>query len=270
MPDNLKQSNKVKLTIDGKEVEVEKGTTVLQAARQASIDIPTLCFLKEINAAGDCKMCIVDVEGRRGFVPSCITQVEEGMKVRTDTTELNDARRVMLDLILSTHNRDCLTCVRNGNCELQTLAEKFGVTHIEYEGEKMEHKIDDLSPSIVRDNGKCIMCKRCVAACKNVQKIGAIDLSGRGFKSRISTENDESLNNVNCTFCGQCITACPVGAIYEKDETRKCLEKIKRQRYFCCCSNSTSSKSSTRRRIWISNRNKCSRTNGNSTKKIRF
>lgn len=220
-------SEMIKLTIDGKEVEVEKGTTVLQAARKANIDIPTLCYLKEINAAGDCRMCIVEIEGRRGFVPSCITQVEDGMKVKTDTPELNESRRIMLDLILSTHNRDCLTCVRNGNCELQALAEKFGITNVEYEGQKVEPSIDELSPSIIRDNSKCIMCKRCVAACKNVQKVGAIDVAGRGFHSRIAAENDESLNNVNCVFCGQCIEACPTGALREKDETKYVWRKIR-------------------------------------------
>ena len=220
-------SDLVKLNIDGIEIETPKGTTVLQAARKANIDIPTLCFLKEINGAGDCRMCIVEIEGRRGFVPSCITQVEEGMVVKTNTPKINEARRTILDLILSSHNRECLTCVRNGNCELQTLAEKFGITSIEFEGEKVEAHIDDLSPSIVRDSSKCIMCKRCVAACKNVQNISAIDVAGRGFASRISTANEASINEVNCTFCGQCITACPVGALKEKDETKEVWRKIK-------------------------------------------
>ena len=217
----------VKLTIDGKDVEIEENSTVLDAARKLNIDIPTLCFLKEINHAGDCRMCLVEIEGRRGFVPSCITRVEEGMKVRTNTEELESSRRIMLDLILSTHNRDCLTCIRNGNCELQELARKYGVTNIEYEGEKVEPNIDELSPSIVRDNSKCIMCKRCVATCKNIQGISAISVAGRGFKSHIGTENEESLNNVNCTFCGQCIEACPVGELREKDETKLVWRKLK-------------------------------------------
>ena len=150
---NIKE---VTLTIDGNPVTVPEGTTILEAAKKANIDIPTLCFLKEINEVGDCRMCIVEVEGRRGFATSCIQKVEEGMIVRTHSPSVMDSRRMVLDLILSNHQRDCLTCSRNGNCELQALCVKFNVQHMEYEGERTEHKIDDISPSIVRDFNKCI------------------------------------------------------------------------------------------------------------------
>ena len=217
----------IKINIDGREIEVEEGITVLQAARKAKIDIPTLCFLKDVNSAGDCRMCIVEIEGRRGLVPSCNTIVEEGMIIKTNTHQINESRKVILDLILSSHNRTCLTCVRNGNCELQTLAEKFGMAEIEYPGKEVEPHIDDLSPSIVRDASKCIMCKRCVATCKDVQKISAIDVAGRGFKSHISTTNEASLNDVNCTNCGQCIQACPTGALREKETIDDVWLKLK-------------------------------------------
>lgn len=217
----------VHLTIDNKEVEVPKGTTILQAARKANIDIPTLCYLKGINAIGDCRMCITEVEGRRGFATSCIQQAEEGMIVHTNSPAVIEARKMILDLILSNHHRDCLTCSRNGNCELQALAIKFNVQGVRYEGEKNEHKIDDSSPSIVRDFNKCILCRRCVSACKNVQKVGAIEAVGRGFTSCISTACDSSLNDVNCTFCGQCIQACPTGALHEKDSTEIVWEKLR-------------------------------------------
>lgn len=182
-----KETEMIKLNIDGVDVTVEKGVSVLTAAKKVNIDIPTLCFLKETNEPGDCRMCIVEIEGRRGLVPSCITKAEGGMIVKTNKPEIDEARRINLDLILSGHNRDCLTCTRNGNCELQELAEKFGITDIEYEGEKVNNSIDELSPSIVRDNSKCILCKRCVAMCKNIQKVSAIDVAGRGFESRIAT-----------------------------------------------------------------------------------
>ncbi|MCI9087697.1 MAG: 2Fe-2S iron-sulfur cluster binding domain-containing protein [Clostridia bacterium] len=218
---------KVHLTIDNKEVEVPKGTTILQAARQANIDIPTLCYLKEINAIGDCRMCITEVEGRKGFATSCIQQVEEGMVVHTHSPAVIEARKMILDLILSNHHRDCLTCTRNGNCELQALAVKFNVQSVRYEGAKNEHKIDDGSPSIVRDFNKCILCRRCVSACKKIQKVGAIDAVNRGFTSCISTVGDHSLNDVDCTFCGQCIQACPTGALHEKDSTELVWEKLR-------------------------------------------
>ncbi len=217
----------VNLTIDNQKITVEKGTTILEAAKQAGIDIPTLCFLKEINEVGDCRMCIVEVEGRRGFATSCIQTVEEGMVVNTHTPNVLEARHVILDLIISNHAKDCLTCTRSGNCELQALATKFNVLNVEFPGEMTKHKVDDLSPSIVRDFNKCILCRRCVAACKNVQKIGAIDCINRGFESCISTVGDHSLNDVNCTFCGQCIEACPTGALHEKETINDVWVKLK-------------------------------------------
>ena len=217
----------INLTIDEQKVTVPEGTTILDAAKQAGIDIPTLCFLKEINEVGDCRMCIVEVEGRKGFATSCIQTVEEGMVVHTHTQNVLEARHVILDLIISNHAKDCLTCTRSGNCELQTLATKFNVLNVEFPGEMTEHKVDDLSPSIVRDFNKCILCRRCVAACKNVQHIGAIDVINRGFESCISTVGDHSLNNVNCTFCGQCIEACPTGALHEKETINDVWSKLK-------------------------------------------
>ena len=217
----------INLTIDDQKIKVPEGTTILEAAKQAGIDIPTLCFLKEINEVGDCRMCIVEVEGRRGFATSCIQTVEEGMVVHTHTQNVLEARHVILDLIISNHAKDCLTCTRSGNCELQMLATKFNVLSVEFPGEMTQHKVDDLSPSIVRDFNKCILCRRCVAACKNVQQIGAIDVINRGFESCISTVGDCSLNNVNCTFCGQCIEACPTGALHEKESINDVWAKLK-------------------------------------------
>ena len=217
----------INLNIDGKKVQVPKGTTILEAARSVGIDIPTLCFLKEINEVGDCRMCIVEIEGRRGFATSCVQKVEEGMVVHTNTPNVIDSRRTILDLIVSNHNRDCLTCIRNGNCELQDLCNKFGIRKVQYEGEKLEHEIDDKSPSIVRDFSKCVLCRRCVATCKNVQNIGAIGSANRGFESCISTTYGCSLNDVNCTLCGQCIEACPVGALHEKENIDEVWEKLK-------------------------------------------
>lgn len=217
----------INLKIDDKEISVPEGFTILQAARQANIDIPTLCYLKEINEIGDCRMCIVEIEGRKGFATSCIQKVEEGMIVHTHTSAVMEARKMILQLIISNHDKDCLTCTRNGNCELQSLAIKFNITNIDYEGKKNKHKIDDKSPAIVRDFNKCVLCRRCVGACKNVQNIGAIDCMNRGFDSCVSTAGDCSLEDVDCTFCGQCIEACPTGALHEKDDTSKVWKRLK-------------------------------------------
>ena len=217
----------VNITIDNQNISVQEGTTILEAAKKVGIDIPTLCFLKDVNEIGDCRMCVVKVEGRRGFTTACIQKVEEGMVIKTHTPEIIEARHVMLDLIISNHDKDCLTCTRMGNCELQALAAKFGIQSIEYKGERNEHQIDNLSPSIVKDPNKCILCRRCVAVCKNVQKIGAIDCGNRGFESSISTSYNKSLKDTNCVYCGQCIEACPTSALREKENIDEVWAKLK-------------------------------------------
>ena len=216
----------INLTIDGKNIEVPEGTTILQAAAKLGIDIPTLCYLKEINEIGDCRMCLVEVEGKRGFATSCIQKVEDGMIVYTKTPEVLEARKTMLDLILSNHHQDCDNCVRKENCELQDLIKQFDKEKTVYEGTKNTYEIDDKSPSIVRDPNKCILCRRCVSMCNKVQKIGAIGVTERGFNSCVSTAGHNSLNDVNCTFCGQCIEVCPTGALREKDSTQIVWDKI--------------------------------------------
>ncbi|WPX09999.1 NADH-dependent [FeFe] hydrogenase, group A6 [Anaerocellum danielii] len=209
----------VNITIDGKKIQVPKDYTVLQAAREAGVEIPTLCYLKGINEIGACRMCVVEVKGARSLQAACVYPVSEGMEVITNSERVRRARKVNLELILSNHDRSCLTCVRSGNCELQKLAEDLNVKQIRYEGENIRRPLDDFSPSVVRDPNKCILCKRCINVCRNVQEVGVINANYRGFKTVISTAFDRSLNDVACTMCGQCIQACPVGALREKDST---------------------------------------------------
>ena len=214
------ENKMITLTIDGVSVTVPEGPTVLEAAKQAKITIPTLCYLKGINQIGACRICMVEIEGARGLAAACVMPAGEGMKVKTNTPRLRQVRRDNLELLLSNHNRECTTCVRSGSCELQALANEYGIKDIRYEGEKTfkPTDIDDVSPSIVRDNSKCIHCRRCIAACQNVQKIGAIGMGKRGFKSTVGPAFGVSLANSPCVNCGQCIEACPVGALHEKSE----------------------------------------------------
>ncbi|MDD5017071.1 MAG: NADH-dependent [FeFe] hydrogenase, group A6 [Eubacteriales bacterium] len=209
----------ISLIIDGIKVEVPENTTVLQAARKANIKIPTLCYLEGINAIGACRMCLVEmIEGGRGLQASCVLPAANGMVVSTKSKAVQDARKVNLELILSNHDKRCLSCVRNRNCELQKICEELGVEDVSYEGASVDRPLDMMSPSIVRDPNKCILCRRCVAVCNNVQKVGAVGATQRGFKTIVEPVFGKSLNDVLCINCGQCITACPVGALYEKSE----------------------------------------------------
>ncbi len=211
----------VTVTIDGQKIVVEEGTTILDAAQKLGIKIPTLCYLKDINEIGACRICVVEVKGARTFMPACVTKVTEGMEVRTNTPAVIEARKVVLELILANHPMECLTCVRNQNCELQKLAEQFGIKEVRYEGAKREYPIDDSSPAIIRDPRKCVLCQRCIAVCSNIQTVDALTDQKRGFDTLIAPAFNEKLANMECVQCGQCSLVCPTAAIQEVDDTDK-------------------------------------------------
>ena len=220
----------ITLKIDNREISVPKGTTILEAARDMGIDIPTLCYmnLKDLcikNAPASCRICVVEVEGRKNLAPSCATRCDNGMVVHTNTMRVLNARRVVLELMLSDHPSDCLVCAKSGNCELQAVAIKLGIREIPFQGAKTEYKID-LSPSIRRDATKCIYCRRCEMMCNDVQTVGALGAVNRGFDSVVMPAFDQALQDSECTFCGQCVAVCPVGALTELDHTNRLINDL--------------------------------------------
>ena len=217
----------IKMKINGVEVLAPAGSTILEAARYANIEIPTLCFLKEINEIGACRICVVEVKGAKSLVASCVYPISEGMEVFTNTKKVLDSRKKTLQLILSNHNRSCLSCVRSGNCELQQLAKDLHVDDESYyDGEKTPSVIDDSAAHMIRDNSKCILCRRCSAVCDKVQGIGVIGPNQRGFATNIGSPFGMGLGETSCVSCGQCIAVCPTGALTEKDHTDKILDAI--------------------------------------------
>ena len=220
----------ITLKIDNREISVPKGTTILEAARELGIDIPTLCYmnLKDLcikNAPASCRICVVEVDGRKNLAPSCATRCENGMNVHTNTMRVLNARRTVLELMLSDHPSDCLVCAKSGSCELQAVAIKLGIREIPFQGTQTEYKVD-LSPSIRRDATKCIYCRRCEMMCNEVQTVGALSAINRGFSSVVMPAFDQSLQDSECTFCGQCVAVCPVGALTELDHTNRLIKDL--------------------------------------------
>ncbi|HAN44136.1 MAG TPA: ferredoxin [Ruminococcaceae bacterium] len=215
------ETKMINLKINNLPVSVPEGTTILDAARKLCIEIPTLCYLKEINAIGSCRICVVEVKGMKNLVASCVYPVAEGMEVFTNSKRVHRAKKINLELILSTHDKKCLSCVRSGNCELQALCNEFKVDdEHKYDGENIQYDFDDSAAHMYRDNNKCILCRRCVAVCEKWQSVGVIGPNDRGFKTHISCAFEQDLGEVACVSCGQCVVVCPTGAIAEKDQTK--------------------------------------------------
>lgn len=217
----------VNVKINGREVAVPAGSTILEAARIAGIQIPTLCYLKEINEIGACRICVVEVKGARSLVAACVFPVNEGMEIFTNTPKVIESRRMTLKLLLSNHKKECLSCVRSGSCELQKLCHDYGIDDENaFEGEKSHYAIDASASHMYRDNEKCILCRRCVAVCEKNQAVAVIGANARGFDTHIGCAFEKPLGEVGCISCGQCITVCPTGALAERDDTQKVMDAI--------------------------------------------
>ena len=220
----------VKLTIDNRPVEVAEGTSILKAARMLGINVPTLCYfelegMKFENKPGGCRVCVVEIEGRKNLAPACATNVTEGMVVHTHSLRALKARRTVVELILSNHPADCLICSKSGNCELQSLAQQLCIRDISFQGEQSTFR-KDMSPSIIRDIDKCVMCRRCEVACNELQSVGALSAINRGFQAVVSPAFEQDLEKSPCTYCGQCVMVCPVGALSEVNQTRQVINAI--------------------------------------------
>ena len=215
----------INVKINGRDYSVPAESTVLEACRYAGIDIPTLCYLKDINQIGACRLCLVEVVGGRGLVTACVYPANEGMEILTNTAKVQAARKTNIELVLSAHEKKCLSCIRSTNCELQKFANDFGADADYFKGAAPEKAIDTSTAFLVRDNNKCILCRRCVGACEH-QGIGAIGAVNRGFDTEIAPAFDKTLSETSCISCGQCIVACPVGALYEKDDTARVFEAL--------------------------------------------
>ncbi len=212
----------VNVKINGIDYSVPKGSTILEAANCAGVRIPTLCYMKDINAIGACRMCLVEVKGARGMAAACVYPVNDGMEIFTNTPKVIESRRKTLELMLSTHQKNCLSCVRSGSCELQALCNEYGITDEDfYAGENPEHEIDTSARHMIRNNNKCILCRRCVATCSKLQSVAVIGANERGFRTHIGCAFDMDLAETTCVSCGQCINVCPTGALTEKDDTDK-------------------------------------------------
>lgn len=218
--------SKIKITINNREVEAYEGQTVLEAAKNNGIHIPTLCYLKDVTGTGACRVCQVEVEGAKTLCAACVYPVRDGMVIKTNSQRALDARRRVVELIVSNHSKDCLSCIRNTNCELQRLCQELGVREDAFAGEKSEPTFDTVSPGIVRNTSKCVLCGRCVETCTKVQGLGVLGYMNRGFKTKVAPIYDKSFDDVNCMQCGQCINVCPVGALHEKEEIHYVIEAL--------------------------------------------